>query len=176
MGPCQGAMCGRLLSAFVQERTGSPQQGARTTPRPPARTLTLESLAGAAHEVVEKRTALHERHLEMGAKLARSGAWSRPYHYGDWRAEYRAVREAVSLMDVSTLGKFLVGGADATTLLDRVYPCRIDDLAVGHNRYALMLGEAGYVFDDGLISALEGGRYYVNTTSGGASGPSPALC
>jgi sarcosine oxidase subunit alpha len=170
MGPCQGAMCGRLLSAFVQERTGSPQQGARTTPRPPARTLTLESLAGAAHEVVEKRTALHERHLELGAKLARSGAWFRPYHYGDWQAEYRAVREAVSLMDVSTLGKFLVGGADATALLERVYPCRIDDLAAGRIRYALMLGEAGYVFDDGLVCALEDGRYFVTTSSGGASG------
>lgn len=170
MGPCQGAMCGHLLAAFVQKRTGSAAQGARTTPRPPARTVTLESFAGAAHELVEKRTALHERHLEMGAKLARSGAWFRPYNYGDWKAEYRAVREAVSIMDVSTLGKFLIGGTDASALLDRVYPCRIDNLAAGRNRYALMLGEAGYVFDDGLICALEGGRYYITTTSGGASG------
>jgi sarcosine oxidase subunit alpha len=170
MGPCQGAMCGHLLAAFAQKRTGSPIQGARTTPRPPARTVTLESFAGAAHELVEKRTALHERHLEMGAKLARSGAWFRPYNYGDWKAEYRAVREAVSVMDVSTLGKFLIGGADAAALLDRVYPCRVENLAPGRSRYALMLGEAGYVFDDGLISALEDGRYYINTTSGGASG------
>jgi sarcosine oxidase subunit alpha len=170
MGPCQGAMCGRLLSAFVQEHTGSPLPGARTTSRPPARTVTLESFAGAAHEVVEKRTALHERHLALGAKLARSGAWLRPYNYGDWKTEYRAVREAVSLMDVSTLGKFLIGGADATTLLDRVYPCRIDNLAAGRNRYALMLDEAGYVFDDGLVCALEDGRYFITTTSGNASG------
>ena len=170
MGPCQGAMCGHLLAAFAQKRTGSAVQGARTTPRPPARTVTLESFAGAAHELVEKRTALHERHLEMGAKLARSGAWFRPYHYGDWKAEYRAVREAVSVMDVSTLGKFLIGGADATALLDRVYPCRVDNLAPGRSRYALMLGEAGYVFDDGLICALEDGRYTITTTSGGASG------
>jgi sarcosine oxidase subunit alpha len=170
MGPCQGAMCGHLLAAFVQKRTGSPAQGARTTPRPPARTVTLESFACAAHELVEKRTALHERHLEMGAKLARSGAWFRPYNYGDRKAEYRAVREAVSVMDVSTLGKLLIGGVDATALLDRVYPCRVDTLAPGRSRYALMLGEAGYVFDDGLICALEENRYYVNTTSGGVSG------
>ena len=170
MGPCQGAMCGRLLAAFVQEHTGAAPQGARTTTRPPARTVTLESFAGAAHEVVEKRTALHERHLARGAKLARSGSWLRPYNYGDWQAEYRAVREAVSIMDVSTLGKFLVGGTDAGALLDRVYPCRIDNLAAGRSRYALMLGEAGYVFDDGLICALPDGRYFVTTTSGGASG------
>ncbi|MBW2542596.1 MAG: (2Fe-2S)-binding protein, partial [Deltaproteobacteria bacterium] len=170
MGPCQGAMCGHLLASFVQKRTGSAVQGARTTPRPPARTVTLEHLAGAAHELVEKRGALHERHLEMGAKLARSGAWFRPFNYGDWKAEYRAVREAVSVMDVSTLGKFLIGGRDAGELLERIYPCRIGDLASGRSRYGLMLGEAGYVFDDGLISALEDGRYYVNSTSGGASG------
>jgi sarcosine oxidase subunit alpha len=170
MGPCQGAMCGHLLAAFVQKRTGSAVQGARTTPRPPARTVTLESFAGAAHELVQKRTALHERHLAMGAKLARSGAWFRPYNYGDWKAEYRAVRETVSVMDVSTLGKFLIGGSDARALLDRVYPCRVDNLARGRSRYALMLGETGYVFDDGLICALDDGRYYITTTSGGASG------
>ncbi len=119
MGPCQGAMCGPLLAAFAHKRTGSTALGARTTPRPPARAVTLESFAGAAHELVEKRTALHGRHLELGAKLARSGAWFRPYHYGDPRAEYRAVREAVSAMDVSTLGKLLVGGADAAAFLDR---------------------------------------------------------
>ncbi|HEY5656504.1 MAG TPA: 2Fe-2S iron-sulfur cluster-binding protein [Myxococcota bacterium] len=170
MGPCQGALCGRLLSAFVQKHGGSPLQKARTTARPPARTVTLESLAGAAHEVVEKRTALHERHIAMGAKLARSGAWLRPYNYGDWKAEYRAVREAVSVMDVSTLGKLLVGGADATALLDRIYPCRIDDLAPGRSRYVLTLGEAGYVFDDGLVCALRDGRYFLTTTSGNASG------
>src|SRR5207244_5228655 len=28
--------------------------------------------------------------------------------------------------------------------------------------------EAGYVMDDGLIGALDGGRYYVTSTSGGA--------
>jgi sarcosine oxidase, subunit alpha len=170
MGPCQGALCGGLLAAFVRARTGSSAPAARTTPRPPARTITLESFAGAAHEVVEKRSALHQRHLELGAKLARSGSWFRPYHYGDWQAEYRAVREAVSIMDVSTLGKFLVAGADAAALLDRVYPCRLDNLATGRSRYALMLGETGYVFDDGLICAETEGRYFVTTTSGGASG------
>lgn len=169
MGPCQGAMCGRLLAAFTQQHTGSPVSGARTTPRPPARTVTLESLASAAHEVVEKRTALHARHLELGAKLARSGSWFRPYNYGDWEAEYRAVREAVSIMDVSTLGKFLVGGEDATELLNRIYPTRIDTIKPGRARYGLLLGEAGYVFDDGLIAAQEDGRYFVTTTSGGAS-------
>ena len=148
--------------------SGSEAAGARTTSRPPARTVCLEDLAGGINEVIEKRTALHETHLGAGAHLDWSGSWKRPYHYGDAREEYRAVRERVSLMDVGTLGKFLVGGRDAGELLDRVLPCRIRDLAPGRSRYLLALDEAGYVMDDGLVCALPDGRYYVTSTSGGA--------
>ncbi len=168
MGPCQGAMCGRYLTSFVTERSGSAAAGAPTTARPPARTVRLEDLAGGVDEVIEKRTALHQRHLELGARLDWSGSWKRPFNYGDAVEEYRAVRERVSVMDVGTLGKLLVAGRDATALVDRVYPCRIEDLAPGRSRYMLALDEAGYVMDDGLICALEGSRYYVTTTSGGA--------
>jgi sarcosine oxidase subunit alpha len=168
MGPCQGAMCGRHLAAFVSSHGTPPQAGARTTARPPARTFRLEDLAAGVHEVIEKRTALHERHLALGAKLDWSGSWMRPYRYGDLTEEYRAVRERVSLMDVGTLGKFLVAGRDAMALVDRVFPCKVENLTPGRSRYMLALDEAGYVKDDGLICALEGGRFYITSTSGGA--------
>ncbi len=168
MGPCQGAMCGRHLARFAAERSGSAEAPARTTARPPARPVRLEDLAGAVHEVIEKRTALHERHLEMGARLGWSGSWKRPFDYGDAAEEYRAVRERVSVMDVGTLGKFLVAGRDAAALVDGVFPCRVEDLAPGRARYTPVLDEAGYVIDDGLICALEDGGYYVTSTSGGA--------
>lgn len=170
MGPCQGAMCGRHLARFAADRSDSPPAGARTTARPPVRPVRLEDLAGGVHEVIEKRTALHQVHADLDAHLDWSGAWMRPYNYGDPADEYRAVRERVGLMDVGTLGKFLVAGPDASTLIDRVYPCRIHDLAPGRSRYMLALDEAGYVMDDGLVCALEGGRYYVTSTSGGAEG------
>ena len=153
MGPCQGALCGRHLAAFARQRGGSPAAGARTTARPPARTVKLEDLAGGINEVIEKRTALHDTHLAAGAVLDWSGSWKRPSRYGDVREEYRAVRERVSVMDVGTLGKFLVAGADAAALVDRVFPCRTDDLRPGRSRYVLALDEAGYVMDDGLLCA-----------------------
>jgi sarcosine oxidase, subunit alpha len=168
MGPCQGAMCGRHLAAFVRQGSGSETAGARTTSRPPARTVALEDLAGGINEVIEKRTALHETHRAAGAHLDWSGSWVRPYRYGDPQEEYRAVRERVSLMDVGTLGKFLVGGRDATELLDRVLPCRIQGLRPGRSRYFLALDEAGYVMDDGLVCALGDNRFYLTSTSGGA--------
>jgi len=170
MGPCQGAMCGRHLAAFAAAggATDAPRTGARTTSRPPARTVSLEDLAGAVHEVIEKRTALHDEHIAMGARVDWSGSWKRPYNYGDAADEYNAVRERVSLMDVSTLGKFLIAGRDAEALTDRVYSCRVEGLEPGRSRYMLALDEAGYVIDDGLVCAVDGGRFYVTSTSGGA--------
>jgi sarcosine oxidase subunit alpha len=168
MGPCQGALCQGALRAFVRARADGGTVSAATTARPPARPLRLEDAAAGVHFAIEQRTGLHDRHLELGARMEWAGAWKRPESYGDPLAEYRAVRQDVSVMDVGTLGKFLVGGRDATVFLERVYPCRVADLEPGRLRYALLLNEAGYVFDDGTIAALPGGRYYLSFTSGGA--------
>lgn len=168
MGPCQGAMCGRHLAGFAAAGATAPAAGARTTARPPARAVRLGDIAGGVNEIIQKRTALHDTHRAAGARLDWSGSWMRPYHYGDWIQEYRAVRERVSLMDVSTLAKFLIGGRDAQALLDRAFPTRLEDLTPGRSRYLLALDEAGYVMDDGLVSVLPDGRYYLTSTSGGA--------
>jgi len=169
MGPCQGAVCGRQLARFVAERRPTePATAARTTARPPARPVPLEALVGGVDEVVEKRTALHEQHVAAGGRVDRSGSWLRPYRYGDASEEIEAVHTHVGLMDVGTLGKFLIAGPDATALVDHVFPGRTDDLEPGRSRYLVALDEAGYVMDDGLLCALEGGRFYVTSTSGGA--------
>jgi len=168
MGPCRGALCGRLLSSFAAAGATAPAAAGRTTARPPGRPVALEDLAAGIHETIEKRTALHERHVEMGGRLDWLGAWKRPLHYGDPLDEYRAVRERVGIMDVGTLGKFLVAGRDAATLLDRVFPCHVDDLTPGRSRYLLALDEAGYLMDDGMLCALDGGRFALTSTSGGA--------
>ena len=172
MGPCQGAMCGRHLAAFCAARAPASDQAraaVRTTARPPARPATLETLAATVHEVIPKRTALHDVHVAAGAHLGWSGSWQRPFAYGSWHEEYRAVRERVSIMDVGTLGKFLVQGPDAERLVDHVFPCRVQDLAAGRSRYLLVLGEAGYVMDDGLLCRLDDAGFYITSTSGGAA-------
>ena len=172
MGPCQGAMCANALTCFAGDRGDvtlpRPDDVPRTTARPPARPVTLETLAAGVHELADKRTSLHELHVAAGARIDRSGGWLRPFTYGDRRAEYLAVRERVSVMDVGTLGKFTIAGPDAGELVDRLYPCRTDDLAPGRTRYVLTLDEAGYVMDDGLLARVDEHEWYLNSTSGGA--------
>jgi len=168
MGPCQGAMCGRHLAAFAAARGAAANAAARTTARPPARGVPLEVLAAGVNELIEKRTSLHELHLEAGARLGRSGGWLRPFAYGDPLDGYHAVRERVSVMDVGTLGKFLITGPDATALADVTFPTRLHDVAPGTARYTIALDEGGYVVDDGLLCSLGDEGWYLTSTSGGA--------
>ncbi|RPJ12689.1 MAG: FAD-binding protein, partial [Actinobacteria bacterium] len=94
MGPCRGAMCARALACFARDRAdvADVRAGARTTSRPPVRPVALETLAASVHEVIEKRTGLHDVHVAAGATLEWSGGWKRPLTYGDRREEYLAVR------------------------------------------------------------------------------------
>ena len=165
MGPCQGALCHEHLRAFVHERAGDGPTSAATTARPPARPISVADAAAGIHLPHEQRTALHETHLALGADMGWIGSWRRAESYGDWLAEYWAVRRDVGLLDNSTLGKFRVAGPDATEFLERLYPCHIADLTPGRTRYALLLNEAGSLLDDGMICALSEGGYYLTFSS-----------
>jgi sarcosine oxidase subunit alpha len=71
-------------------------------------------------------------------------------------------------MDVGTLGKYRICGPDATEFLERLYPMHIATIKEGRARYGLMLNEAGYIFDDGLVGLMRPNDYFVTTTSSGA--------
>lgn len=169
MGPCQGALCQAHLRQFVADKIGTTVAASQpTTARPPARGVTLERVAAGGRHPLEQRTRLDAKHLELGARMEPAGIWRRPSDYGEPSAEYMAVRQNVGIIDVGTLGKFHIAGRDAAEFLDRLYPCRVSDLAPGRLRYALLLAESGYVVDDGIICALDSASWYLTFTSGGA--------
>jgi glycine cleavage system aminomethyltransferase T len=165
-GACQGAVCLPHMLAFLAARADA--VAAPFTARPVARPITMAEAAAGAYLTAVRRTALHDEHLEAGALMDRFGGWWRPWHYGDPDAEYRAVRTAVSVGDVGTLGKILVSGPDAVELLERVYPTHIDDLRPGRSRYVLLLNERGHVIDDGMVFRQTDTRFLLTFTSAGA--------
>ncbi|MCK6452328.1 MAG: sarcosine oxidase subunit alpha family protein [Alphaproteobacteria bacterium] len=122
-----------------------------------------------------RRTALHRWHERRGARFMEVGPWLRPAYYPQpgeendaWASvlrEARAVRQAVGLCDVSTLGKIDVQGRDAAVFLDRLYTNTFSTLPVGRARYGLMLREDGIVFDDGTTSRLADDHFFMTTTT-----------
>jgi sarcosine oxidase subunit alpha len=171
MGPCQGRLCADQLRAIAERKTPAEAErvGKPTTLRPPVRPIRIEQAAAGARHHIERHTALHQKHLEMGASTLWAGPWKRIFAYnGDIQGEYEAVRHRVGVIDVGTLGKFLLAGPDVVEFLERIYPMRIADLEPGRLRYGLMLEEGGVIIDDGTVCALEGGSFYCTVTTSGA--------
>ena len=166
-GTCQGMACLPHIRSFLADRGQELQPP--FTARPVNRQITLGEIAAGAQLQATARTALDGEHRRLGAQMERSGGWWRPWNYGDVWAEYWAVREAVSVMDVSTLGKLIITGPDVRPFLDKLYPTNIKTLKNGRLRYALLLNERGYVQDDGLIVMDHDHRAYLTFTSGGAT-------
>ncbi len=170
-GTCQGGACLPHLRAFVTAKSGGPAEP--FTGRPASRQLTIGEAAADVHLDPFRRTALHDEHLALGARMDRFGGWWRPWNYGDYLDEYWAVREGVSLGDVSTLGKMIVSGPDVVEALERIYPTTIHDIRPGRSRYVLLLNERGHLIDDGMVCrepADDGfDRFVLTFTSGGAS-------
>jgi sarcosine oxidase subunit alpha len=172
MGPCQGKLC-QLGSVRLLARETATDETAigATTARPPWEPVELGLLAGRHHEPM-RRSPLHFRHEEAGAEMTWAGAWRRPLDYGDPAAEVRAVHESLGVIDVSTLGKLVVDGPGAGELLDRLYPNRFSDLAIGRIRYGVLTTDGGRIMDDGTVARLGDDLFYVTTTSSG----SDAVC
>ena len=78
-------------------------------------------------------------------------------------------RNAIGILDASTLGKIDIQGADSAELLDRIYTNNWKSLGEGRCRYGLMCGEDGMLFDDGVTTRLGEHHYLMTTTSGNAA-------
>ena len=166
MGPCQGKACMLSSLRLCARATGSSFEETRpTTARPPWTPVELGTLAGA-RRTPRKETTIHRLHRDAGATFMWAGDWRRPHHYTAPEDEVDAVRHRVGVIDVSTLGKFRVKGPDAVELLERLYPNRFADLAVGRVRYGVMLNDEGVILDDGAVARLDDDEFFVTVTTG----------
>ena len=96
---------------------------------------------------------LHDRHTELGAKLAEFGGWAMPLEYagGGVLAEHKAVREGVGLFDVSHLGKALVRGSGAAAFVNTCFTNDLERIQPGQAQYTLCCDEDGGTVDDLIV-------------------------
>lgn len=90
-----------------------------------------------------KQSRLHAQHAQLGATFEEVTGWEMPAHYGDWRGEYQAVRQAVGLADLSHRGKVRVTGDDRVKWLQSVISNDILPLQPGQGRYSSFLTHKG---------------------------------
>ncbi|PJN94995.1 sarcosine oxidase subunit alpha, partial [Amaricoccus sp. HAR-UPW-R2A-40] len=156
----------------------APQVGL-TTFRPPYTPTTFGAFAGY-HQgetfEVTRKTPIDPWAEANGAVFEPVALWRRAWYFPkpgeDMHTavgrECRAARASVGIFDASTLGKIEVVGPDAVTFMERMYTNPWAKLGVGRCRYGLLLGEDGFIRDDGVIGRLAQDRFHVTTTSGGA--------
>jgi sarcosine oxidase, subunit alpha len=165
MGPSQGRFSQLPAIRVLGEATGLDLGDVgMTTARPPWVTVPMGVLAGRPFEPAKRSPVAME-----GATVRWAGDWRRAYDYGDPDGETLAVQSAAGLIDVSTLGKFVVRGPQAGVLLDRLYPNRMSTLKPNRIRYGVLTSEAGRITDDGTVCRLDEETFYVTTTSSGAT-------
>ena len=180
MGPSQGKHSNMNAIRVLAAETGrSIDQTGSTTARPMFHPVPVQALAGRRFHP-ERLTALHQWHLDQGARMMEAGAWLRPEYYlpagvagSDPQEarqqaildEVRAVRTGLGLIDVSTLGKIEVMGPDAGKLLDGSYTMRMSNIKLGMTRYALMVDDSGVIIDDGIVGRIAEDRFYVTATT-----------
>src|SRR5512142_1396491 len=92
-----------------------------------------------------RRTALHDRHVALGAKLADFGGWEMPIEYpgGGVVREHTAVREGVGVFDVSHLGKARVSGPGAVDAVNAFFTNDLRRIGPGRAQYTLCCDETG---------------------------------
>lgn len=101
----------------------------------------------------EKHTALYGWHVARGAKIVPFAGYAMPVQYEDGIVkEHLWTREHAGLFDVSHMGQVLVHGADVAASLERLLPVDLQGLAVGQQRYALLMNAQGGIDDDLMLT------------------------
>jgi glycine cleavage system aminomethyltransferase T/glycine/D-amino acid oxidase-like deaminating enzyme len=130
-----------------------------------------------------RRTALHDRVIAAGACMGETAGWERPmwyagagevpehrYSYGRqyWHEacgrESLATRDRVALYDQSSFSKYLVQGADACRVLNRLSTANID-VPAGRIVYTQWLNEQGGIEADLTVTRLGEREFLVVTAA-----------
>ena len=95
------------------------------------------------------QTPLHALHLELGARMVAFAGYAMPVQYpAGVMAEHLHTRSGAGLFDVSHMGQLRLAGPRAAAAFESLMPVDVIDLAVGKQRYGLLLDDHGGILDD----------------------------
>jgi len=94
-------------------------------------------------------TPLYDLHLSLGARMVPFAGYAMPVQYpAGLMAEHHHTRTAASLFDVSHMGQLRLVGDAAAAAFETLIPVDVQDLALGRQRYGMLLNDTGGIIDD----------------------------
>ncbi len=107
-----------------------------------------------------KETFLHDKHVQLGAKMVDFAGWHMPVQYTSIIEEHNTVRNSVGLFDVSHMGEVFILGKDSLAFLQKIVPQDISKLVYEKAVYCQLPKKDGGLIDDLIIYKL-GINYYM---------------
>ena len=108
-----------------------------------------------------KNTPFTEKHLALGAKMAEFAGYNMPISYTGINDEHNCVRNNAGVFDVSHMGEFMLKGAGALDLIQRVTTNDASKLTNGQAQYSCLPNNDGGIVDDLLVYCVEQGKTYM---------------
>ncbi|MCC6598965.1 MAG: glycine cleavage system aminomethyltransferase GcvT [Alphaproteobacteria bacterium] len=100
-----------------------------------------------------QKTALHDLHIDLGAKMGEFAGYDMPLYYPlGVIGEHEWVRNACGLFDVSHMGQIVLEGAGAAQFWERLTPSGFQQKAPGRAQYTVLMNEQGGIIDDLIIT------------------------
>ena len=86
------------------------------------------------------KTALHQNHIDAGAKMVPFAGFEMPVSYAGLVQEHHAVRQSCGMFDVSHMGEFRVSGPQSLELIQwittndasKLHPGKVQYLSLIH--------------------------------------------
>lgn len=106
-----------------------------------------------------KKTALYQKHQELGAKIVPFAGYEMPVSYAGVNIEHETVRNAVGVFDVSHMGEFFIEGPQALDLIQKVCTNDASTLIDGKAQYTCMPNGKGGIVDDLIVYRFSAEKY-----------------
>jgi aminomethyltransferase len=104
---------------------------------------------------MHRRTALHDEHVKLGAKLVPFGGFEMPVQYSSILKEHDAVRHRAGLFDLSHMGQFWLSGEMVAGWAETLTTNAVATMKPMQARYNLFCNHAGGTHDDTIFYRLE---------------------
>lgn len=107
-----------------------------------------------------KESVLTPVHQHLGAKMASFAGHNMPIQYSTGiNAEHDSVRNEVGVFDVCHMGEFIIQGAEALELIQKLTTNDASVLTIGQVQYSCITNEQGGIIDDILVYRLGEEKY-----------------